>query len=121
LHGKVLRRLSIYGQGISNDGVIELGTVPRGAGRKVRLVMKVRDPQMELNVASVRTTPEFLKATIEPHREEGVTGLYDLTIELPADVAPCTYLGRPSGELTIDLDHPRIDDMTLEVRFAVAP
>lgn len=121
LHGKVLRRLSIYGQGITPDGAIELGTVPRGAGRKLRLVMKVRDPQKELHVASVQVKPAFLRATVEPHHEEGVAGLYDLTVELPAGVEPCTYLGRPSGELTIDLDHPRIDDMTLEVRFAVAP
>jgi hypothetical protein len=121
LHGKVLRRLSIYGQEIEGDGVIELGTTPQGVGKKLTLVMKVRDPQTDLKVAGVHIKPEFLKASVKPHVEEGVTGLYDLSLELPPDVPPCTYLGLLSGELTIDLDHPRIDDLTLEVRFAVAP
>ena len=121
LHGKVLRRLSIYGQGIFGEGVIELGTVPQGYGKKLTLVVKVRDPQTDLNVVGVHVKPEFLKASVKPHVEEGVSGLYDLSLELPPDVPPCTYLGLPSGELQIDLDHPRIDDLTLEVRFAVAP
>ncbi|HZL90506.1 MAG TPA: DUF1573 domain-containing protein [Pirellulaceae bacterium] len=121
LHGKVLRRLSIYGQGIDGDGAIDLGTVPRGVGKKLTLVMKVRDPQTDLNVENVRVKPEFLKASVKPHVEESAHGLYDLSLELPAEVPPCTYLGLPSGELKIDFDHPRIDDLTLEVHFAVAP
>lgn len=121
LHGHVLRRLSIYGQGITGDGVVELGTVPRGVAKQVRLVMKVRDPLTELGVGKIETQPAFLKAHVAPHQEEGVSGLYDLVIELPDNVEPCTYLGGPSGKLTIDVDHPRIDDLKLEVLFAVAP
>lgn len=121
LHGKVLRRLAVYGQGITDDGIIDLGTMPKGAGKRLKLVMKVRDPQTELRIGGVQIKPAFLKASVKPHAEDGIAGLYDLAIELPDDVEPCTYLGRPSGELKIDLDHPRIDDLTLEVRFAVAP
>jgi hypothetical protein len=121
LHGKVLRRLAIYGQGIDGEGTIDLGTVPRGVGKKLTLVMKVRDSQTDLNVVGIRSTPEFLKASVKPHDEALSHGLYDLSLELPADVKPCTYLGLRSGELKIDFDHPRIDDLTLEVHFAVAP
>jgi hypothetical protein len=120
LHGRVIRRLSIYGQAVQ-DGVIVLGTVPRGVGKKVNLVVKVRDPQLDLQLASVQITPQFLKATLKPRETDIGSGLYDLSIELPDDVEPCTYLGIPSGELKLDFDHPRIEDMQLDVHFAVAP
>lgn len=121
LHGHVLKRLAIYGNGIYGDGIIELGTIPRGIGKKLKLVVKVRDEDKDLKVGKLAVKPEFLKASLTPHQEHTATGLYDLAIELPPSVEPCSFLGKPSGELTIDLDHPRIDDLTLEVRFAVAP
>ena len=121
LHGRVIRRLSVYGQWIRDDGAIEMGTVPRGVGKKVRLVVKVRDPQVDLQLRELQITPAFLKASLKPREEEESSGMYDLTVELPADVPPCTYVGNPCGELALDFDHPRIDDLILEVRFAVAP
>jgi hypothetical protein len=120
LHGRVIRRLSIYGQAIRGEGAIELGTVPRGVGKKVNVVLKVRDSQTDLKPGPVQITPRFLQASLRPHEGDNVAGLYDLTIELPDDVEPCSYLGNPSGELKLDFDHPRIEDLTLEVRFAVA-
>jgi hypothetical protein len=121
LHGRVLRRLSIYGQGIQGDGVVELGTVPRGVGKRISLIVKVRDPQVDLGIRELQITPRFLKATLQPREQDNLTGLYDLSIELPDGVEPCNYLGNPSGELKIDFDHPRIDDLTLALHFAVAP
>ncbi|HUE74322.1 MAG TPA: DUF1573 domain-containing protein [Pirellulaceae bacterium] len=121
LHGRVLRRLSIYGQGILGEGIIEMGTVPRGVGKTINLVVKVRDPQVDLSVRDVQITPQFLKASLQPREKDRISGLYDLAVELPDDIEPCTYLGNPSGELRIDFDHPRIEDLTLDVHFAVAP
>ena len=121
LHGNVLKRLAIYGQGIYGDGVVELGTIPRGIGKTLSLVMKVRDEQTDLKIGNLSVKPEFLKARITPHQSDAAAGLYDLVIEVPSSTAPCTYLGLPSGQITIDFDHPRIDDLKLEVQFAVAP
>jgi hypothetical protein len=121
VHGRVLRRLSIYGQGIQGDGVIEMGTVPRGAGKTINLVVKIRDPQTDLKVRDIQITPRFLSASLQPRNSDGISGLYDLSIQLPNDIEPCTYLGNPSGQLKIDFDHPRIEDLTLDVHFAVAP
>jgi hypothetical protein len=121
LHGRVIRRLSIYGQAIRDTGVIDMGTTPRGAGKHVKLAVKVRDPELDLKLHDIQVTPRFLKASLEPRTGDGVVGMYDLSVEVPDDAEPCTFLGRPSGELKLDFDHPRIDDLTLEVHFAVAP
>ncbi len=121
LHGRVLRRLSIYGQGIDGQGVVDLGTVPRGVGKKITLVVKVRDEQVDLQVREVHITPRILRATLQPRHSDRDSDLYDLTLEIPAGIEPCTYLGSPSGKLMVDLDHPRIEDLTLDVHFAVAP
>ena len=120
LHGRVIRRLSIYGQGIDGNGVIDLGTVPRGRGRKITLLAKVRDSQVELALRELRITPSFLKASLLPRDEKG-PGMYELTVEIPDNVAPCAFLGNPSGELVMDVEHPRIDDVRLDIHFAIAP
>jgi hypothetical protein len=121
LYGKVLRRLAIYGHGIDGDGTIDLGTIPRGAGAKRKFLVKVRDQQPVLHVKELRAEPSFVQASLVPHAGESVPGLYHLMIEVPATVEPCAYVGNPSGRLTIDLDHPRIDDVSLTLLFAVGP
>jgi len=120
VHGKALRRLAIYGPAIDDQGVVELGNVPVGQGKRVKLIAKVRDSEVELSEPHVDVYPQFLKAQFAAH-EGDQRGLYDITIELPDDVDPCQYNSRPVGRVRIDTHHPRIGVVELIVTFAVVP
>lgn len=120
LDGQVLRRLAVYGPSITLDGVIEVGQVDRGRTKKTRLVLKIRDPDRDLRVTGITTSPAFIKAAVLPY--DGKTpdaGLMHLEVEIPADAPRCSYLGVPLGDLRIEFDHPRIPSLDLKVKFAV--
>jgi hypothetical protein len=120
LDGQVLRRLAVYGPAITIDGVIDVGQIDQGQAKKTRLVFKIRDPQRELRVTGVTTSPAFVKVAVLPY--DGKTpdaGLMHLEVEIPADAPRCSYLGVPLGDLRIEFDHPRIPSLDLKVKFAV--
>lgn len=121
LRGKVLRRLSVYGQGIDGTGVVYIGPVPSGQGAELKLLMKVRDQQHDLAVKSVESTPEFLQARVTPRRavKSGDMSLYELEIKVPSDAPSCFFMGAPPGQVKIHMAHPRIPTLTLPVKFAV--
>lgn len=119
VESSVLRRLSIYGPGIDSEGVIDLGTVPQGAGKKLKLLVKVRDEQRDLGQPKIEISPDFLQARLSPHPGGEDTGLYDLHIELSRGTPACQYLSSPIGRLAIVTDHPRIGTVELKVSFAV--
>ncbi len=118
LLGNVLGPLAVYGGDIDEDGTVELGSIPWGRGKKTKLLIKVRDSELDLGDVQVEVTPSFLQARLTP-REGSTPGLYDLHLELPAETAVCQYLGKPQGELTIKTGHPRIGTLKFPVRFAV--
>ncbi len=120
LDGHVLRRLAVYGPSISVDGVVDVGQLDQGQAKKTRLVLKVRDPDHELRVTNITTSPEFVKAAVLPY--EGQTsdaGLMYLELEVPAGAPRCSYLGVPLGDLRIEFNHPRIQSLDLKLKFAV--
>ena len=120
LTGKVLRRLSVYGQGIDARGVVYVGPVDVGEGAEKKLLMKVRDPRRQLDIRKIETTPGFLLARVAPRKEPRPDlGLYELEIEIPADAPRCLYMGSPPGEVRILTDNPRFPELTLPVKFAV--
>ena len=119
--GKVLRRFSVYGAGIHDNGIIDLGSVPTGNAKRLKFLLKVRDDELELNVKDIQVSPEFLKVQLVKHVDDQTPGIYDLIVELPDNVAPCQYLGNPLGSFTITTDHPRIPTIELAVSFAVVP
>jgi Protein of unknown function (DUF1573) len=118
IQGNVLGRYTVYGGDIA-DGAVELGSVPLGRGKKTKLVIKVRDDDPTLDNVRIETRPSLLRARFEPRQEGSSRGLYDLRLELPADTAPCQYLGTPQGEVVITTDHPRLGTIRFPVRFAV--
>lgn len=120
LEGQVVRPLTLYGAVVSEEGFIDLGNVPQGQGKTVRILLKVRDAQHELPSAKVTVSPEFLRATLAPCSSGG-TGLYELTLTLPNDSPACQYRSQPIGQLRIDTGHPRIGVVELPVVFAVVP
>jgi hypothetical protein len=121
IHGTVGKRLAIYGPAIDSKGIIDLGANPVGQGKKVKMLVKVRDAEPTLDKATLTVTPSWLKAQLTRHPGDAAKGLYDLTVELPGETEPCQYLGNPRGQVRIDTGHPRIGVVELGVTFAVLP
>jgi hypothetical protein len=120
LRGKVLRRLCVYGKGIDLGGVVYIGPVDVGKSAQRKFLMKVRDPQRELPIRKIETTPDFLQVRVTPHEStDQELGLYELEIVVPSDAPRCIYMGSPAGEVRILPDHPRIPELALPVKFAV--
>lgn len=120
LEGMIVRPLAFYGAAVLEDGRIDLGDVPQGRERTVRVMVKVRDAQAELPQARVEVTPEFLQVRFGP-ASGNISGLYELTLTLPAGTPPCQYRSQPIGRLRLTTGHPRIGEVELPVTFAVVP
>ena len=118
IEGTVLGRYTLYGGDIVQDA-IQLGSIPYGRGKRTKLVLKIRDAELSLGDTQVEVTPSLLRAKFEPRPDSSSLGLYDLHLELPADTAPCQFLGTPQGEVLITTSHPRIGTIRFPVRFAV--
>jgi hypothetical protein len=119
LSGKVVRRLAVYGPGVETSGTVDLGILKQGEGLRRRLVMKVRDDQSDLVIRRIETTPDFLHVSVTPHTTKAnANGLYYLDIEIPKNAPECAFRTE-MGKLKLLIEHPRIDDLTLDVRFAV--
>lgn len=116
--GHVRSRLSIYGSPVSQEGVVELGTLTRLEGKRTRLLVKVRDAQRELPNVRFEIEPSYIQARLTP---QGVaSGLYALDIEIPND-SPAEARLRPDqwGTLVLHSDHPRIGPQKLRLRYAI--
>jgi hypothetical protein len=120
ISGSVIRRFSLYGPDIGDDGVIDLGSIRQGQSRRSKQLGKIRDTDLSLENAKIEVFPDFLTARLQPHPGE-TAGLYDLFLEVPSGVAPCQYHSSPLGRLRIDTGHPRIGQVDLDVSFAVLP
>lgn len=120
LHGRTLKRFTIYGE-FGSDDTLELGDVPQGTSKTVKLLVKVRDDLKELAATEIQTTPSFLQVTLQPHPGDPRKGLYDLQVVIPADAPVGQFLGSPQGEISVKTNHPRIPQIKLQARFAVTP
>lgn len=122
LHGKTLKRFSIHGL-FSEDDALLIGQVPHGAGKTVRLAVKLRDEDLSLPVQKIEMEPAFVKVSLEPHQEADLAtpGLYDLTLEIPADAPICQYMGNPQGSLRITTSHPRVPEIKFKMRLSIVP
>jgi hypothetical protein len=122
LRGKTLNRYTIYGPFDEHEALL-IGQILQGAGKKMRLTLKLRDEDLAVSIKGIKTEPSFLKVSMEPHRESNLTtpGLYDLNIEVPADAPVCQYMGNPQGTLRITTSHPRVPEIKLKVILSVVP
>jgi hypothetical protein len=111
----------VYGDGVQENGVVDLGIHPPGKAWRHRLLLKVRDDDTDLTLTHVRTSPDFLRLSLAPCGTESGTRLYYLDILAPADAPLCIYRGVKLGELKLTFDHPRIRDLTLQLALAVMP
>jgi hypothetical protein len=121
LSGRVLRRLAVYGVGVEEPGIVDLGIHPPGKVHRHRVLLKVRDAESRLEMVRAEFQPDFLRATLAPAGTEGKEHLYHLDITIPADAPKCIYRGTQLGKLKLTFDHPRIHDLTLRLALAVMP
>jgi hypothetical protein len=122
IHGRVLRRLAVYGE-IDPRAVVDVGKIEQGNAKRVRLTLKVRDEQLDLPVKKIIASPEFLKVNVKRYEAETLgDGLYHLDVEVPADAPLCTYyLDGKYAEIHLEFDHPRIKELNLKAAFMVNP
>jgi hypothetical protein len=133
IQGKVLRRLSLYGPEIDENGVIDLGVVRQGTPLKKRLMMKIRDPDFSMDVRRIEVAPSFLKVDVTPYRGGAASktgaaasssaelGMYYLNLEVPADAPACGFTSVAPGKLRLEIEHPRIDELELQIKLTVVP
>jgi hypothetical protein len=121
INGQVVRRLSLYGEGIDEAGLVDFGVIDEGAGKRLRFLMKVRDSQREIAVKRVDVRPEFVKVSVLPYGAGDTPGMYYLDLEVPPDAPQCVHVGKRTGKLRIEFDHPRIGELELKLGVAVAP
>jgi hypothetical protein len=120
LVAKVLRRLAVYGPAVDETGTVDLGRLRPGQGAKHRLLLKVRDEQPEIIVRGITVEPAFIQVQVTPYQTAtSASGLYHLDIEVPTDSPDCVLLGPDTGSIRIDVDHPRITDLSLKIRLAI--
>ena len=115
IRGHVLRRLSMYGKDMGVTGGVTLDRISQGTARKTSVLMKVRDEQTELPVATIETSPEFLKADITTVKD----GLYVMKIEVPDHAPACAHSGVNMARIVVRFDHPRIKEILVPVEFIV--
>ncbi len=123
LLGKALRPLSVYGPDVDAEGIVHMGRLLQGLGKKTALLLKLRDAQTELVVQSIETHPAFLQVELEPLRvgEGRDVGLYRLHVTLPPDAPTFRLPPDQLGMIRIQFDHPRVEQLELPVDLIVVP
>jgi|GEM_PF-5133986 len=120
IEGKVLRPISVYGQGIDATGTIQFGILPAGIQHQKHLIVKVYDDDPRLVVRAIQVEPKFLDVQLQPYgKSEGVNNLYRLTVALPATAPACVYRIQRLGKIHIMLTHPRLQQLSLRVDFVL--
>ncbi|MCA9169500.1 MAG: DUF1573 domain-containing protein [Planctomycetales bacterium] len=119
VHGKVLKRLAVYGPGIESTGNVKIGVIDSKQGHRHRLTLKVYDPDNELTLRNFDVSPDFIKVSLTPYTESPGKGLYFLDIEIPPDSPGCNFQGKNAQPLYLTFNHPRIKDLNLWLHFAV--
>lgn len=119
ISGRMLRRVAVYGVGVHETGVVDLGIHPPGAGHRHRLVLKVRDDDPRLEVVRAEFRPDFLQWSLVPAGTEGQDHLYHLEITIPTDAPKCIHRGVHMGEMKLVFDHPRIPELSLQLALGV--
>ena len=119
MKAKILKRVAVYGPGIDATGTVDLGIIDASRGLSRKLFVKVYDRDAKLQTESIETDPSFVDVSLQPH--DNVTpGLYRLQLNIPPNSPACRYQGQNPGTLQIRFQHPRISELRLRLRFAVA-
>lgn len=113
------RYVSVYGEGITPEGVFEFGVIPFGSEVKKRFYIKVRGDQRDITFGKPRIEPAFVNATISKFKAGEAQGLYHLDISIPAD-APVSYHRKDNmGRIDLISDHPEEPEISLDIDFQI--
>lgn len=106
-------------------GVVRIGQVHRaeGADRTVRIHVR-GDHRKGANVRLKSASPDFMEVELGDMRElnRGKVLEHTLTIRVPPNAPITNYLGgtgAETGHIVVELDHPQLEQIELDVRFAV--
>jgi hypothetical protein len=125
LAANVIGDMSVFGPGwIAKKGMLRLGQVPSGKGKKVRLIVAIRGEHAVATKLKVETVqPEELRATLEPSRKMGEQLVHvPLVVEIPAGTRTMIRRGERFGEaaeIILSTTHPQTAQLKLQVEFAV--
>jgi hypothetical protein len=119
VQGRVLRRLSVFGEGIDFDGTLDLDIVNTTSGAERVLTVRVHDQDPQLNVTTTTTQPSFVEAHLERFPGAKDAGIYRLRLRIPPDATPGYYRRDKIGKVVLKFDHPRIDSLELGLSFVV--
>lgn len=122
VQGNVIRRLSVRGdERLKDYGTIYFGVLRPEAGAKSRLILQVRDEIKDIQLERIVATPDYIDATLTPFQQRGMTkeGMYYLDIEIPPGEWIGNHIGKDAAKVTLEIGHPRIDDLELDVEFAI--
>ena len=99
---RVEGRISFYGPKVVDRNVLQLGTQQRGATAHASMFLKVNDPQRQLSVMSVESTPAFLKVHLTPFKSGAKNnGLYRVDVDIPSDAPSCAFVSDKRGVVRV--------------------
>jgi hypothetical protein len=123
--GRIVGDISMHGANWREDeGVLVLGRVESGTGRKARINLVVRGEDakdIKFDIGSIN--PPELKVSIgESKRISDALVHVPVDIEIPAGTRSMNRLGTAQGEearVVIKTSHPKMTELAFGVRFAV--
>lgn len=117
VEGKVAGRQMVVGPKLDASGSVEFGTLVPGQGASATLTLRISDREPPLSGATVSVQPEFLQVSVEPIKAE--KGLHRITVTIPTDAPSGVWSGDQPGSMKVAFDHPRLEPLSLDVRFTV--
>ena len=127
VNGHITGDIGIRGQSWNEEqGVLRLGSVSSGEGKKVTLNIIIRGEHaagVEVEVDPDRVDPPELIATLGERREYKDKLFHvPLTIEIPKGTRPMVHLNpnlHEPASVTLKTSHPQAPEIQLNIRFAV--
>jgi hypothetical protein len=119
IQGYTAKRLTIFGKELSSEGTLNFSVVPPAQGRTAKLFLRVNDEMKDLSLEHVEVNPEFLEVDLQP--ENPAKGLYTLNISIPPYSPQGTYTADTSGDIHLQFNHPRIEDLHLKFNAVILP
>lgn len=119
INGSAKRYISVYGDHVTSDGVLEFDILEQGKEFVSRSFVKVRGEHKDIQFEDIEVKPDFVKARISKYNVGDAQGLFHLTITIPAD-APIAYHRKANqGTITLSSNHPTEPELTLGLDFQI--
>lgn len=120
--GEVMGRLRLSGKGVDSDGVIRTSVRRGGDPTRMKLLLKVRDPEHPLlKLADTEISHPCLTARLEPTAERlAKKGLHYLHLEIDGRRMTESLAGDNRIDLKLRFDHPTVSGLEVKVEAVLA-